>query len=89
MYNKIIANNAINKSFLNCNKFRLFSQFENYDIVGEGYFAENPKSFYRKVFDYSLVKENIFQNIELEKLGRINKNEDTKVFRRGTFKRNN
>ncbi len=52
----------IYKSFLNCNNEVNFKQFSNYEIVANGFCEFNPNSFYRKIFDYSLVESGIFEH---------------------------
>lgn len=61
-----MSQTIINKSFLNCNALNTFDSFENYDIITNGYFKDNKTSFYRKVFNYSLVLNNIFQHVQFK-----------------------
>ncbi len=53
----------INYAFLNCNQNTTFSQFENIDIVWEGYYEKNPTSVYRKIYNYSVLNNDIFEHI--------------------------
>lgn len=58
----------LHQSFLNCNENQQYKQYEYTKIVENGYFKDNPTSYYRKIYDRSLLQEDIFENINLEKL---------------------
>ena len=63
-----IKNDEIQKSFLNCNVENDFSTFENYHLLTKGFFKENITSCYRKIYNYSLVEDNLFQHIKLKSI---------------------
>lgn len=54
----------IDKSFLNCNDLQQFDEFLNYNVINNGYFKDNKSSYYRKIFDYSIISNEKFENIE-------------------------
>lgn len=51
----------INKSFLNCNLIQNFDNLKETDIINNGYFKDNKTSFYRKLFDYSIINLDDFE----------------------------
>lgn len=54
----------IEKSFLNCNEEQEFADFSDYQVIDNGYFKENNTSYYRKVFNRSILLNKIFENID-------------------------
>ena len=57
------SNVVINFAFLNCNQTTTFSQFENVDVVWQGYYEKNSTSVYRKIYNYSILENDIFEHI--------------------------
>lgn len=55
----------IGKSFLNCNIHNSFDKYKNYALVNEGYFPPNSSSFYRKVFDSSIIDSGDFERCDI------------------------
>lgn len=63
---KYIGNNYIpdiNQSFLNCNINQKFNNYKENEIVDHGYFSENQSSYYRKIFNYSILNNMDFENL--------------------------
>lgn len=54
---------SINKSFLNCNEQNSFDEFNADKLVFNGYFKFNKSSIYRKVFNASIINNNLFEHI--------------------------
>ena len=54
---------TVDFAFLNCNQNTTFSQFENVDKVTQGYYEKNPTSVYRKIYNYSVLNNDIFEHI--------------------------
>ena len=59
-----ITDFTIGESFLNCNVNQQFNNILNYEIVNNGYFSQNPSSFYRKVLKRSIIHEDNFEKIK-------------------------
>lgn len=57
----------INNSFLNCNSINDYSEFKYYKIVKNGYYAKDKSSFFRKTFNYSIIKNGPFQKRKIDK----------------------
>lgn len=55
---------SIDKSFINCNKANSFDDYDNYELVLNGYFEDNPTSNYRKIFEGSILKDSKFEKID-------------------------
>ena len=53
----------IGESFVNCNKNQPFENITYYELVTNGYFKDNPSSYYRKVLKRSIIHEDNFENI--------------------------
>ena len=51
----------INKSFLNCNEVQSFGNYNYDEIIKNGYFDKNPSSFYRKIFNDSIINSIDFE----------------------------
>lgn len=60
--NKIYIEN-ISNSFVNCNNKFSFDKLKENSIVDKGYFEANQSSVYRKIFDYSVLDEDEFEQI--------------------------
>lgn len=54
----------INKSFLNCNGKQSFKNFVEDSIVKNGYYKKNSSSFYRKIFNGSIIDNNCFEKLD-------------------------
>lgn len=54
----------INKSFLNVNTIQDFNNLKEDYIINNGYFKHNVTSFYRKIFNYSIVNNSDFENLK-------------------------
>lgn len=54
----------INKSFLNCGNSNEFNEFKDFKILLNGYSKLNKNSVYRKIFDYSLINNDMFEHIK-------------------------
>ena len=51
----------INKSFLNCNEFQSFENYKCDEAIFNGYFDKNLSSFYRKIFNDSIINSIDFE----------------------------
>lgn len=51
----------IDYSFVNCNDLQPFSNLKDYEIIENGYFKDNKSSYYRKVFNRSIIEEDSFE----------------------------
>ena len=61
---KYIGNTYLDKidnSFLNCYNRNDYSLLKNYHIIKNGYYKKNPKTYFRKVYNYSILKLGKFQ----------------------------
>lgn len=57
--NKCMGNNyldKIDKSFVNCYSNKDYNEYKYAKKVINGYYAKNKDSYFRKVFDYSILK---------------------------------
>ena len=54
----------IDKSFLNCYKKNDFKEFKYFKTVNNGYYKNNKSSYFRKVYDYSILEKGNFQKRE-------------------------
>lgn len=54
----------INESFLNCYKKDDFNQIRGYTIINNGYYYKNSSSYFRKIFERSILFEDIFERID-------------------------
>lgn len=59
--------NKIDNSFLNCNNINDYDNFKYYRIINNGYYSKNASSFFRKVFNYSLLKNGCFQKRNVDR----------------------
>ena len=65
--NKPMGNNYLENiegSFLNCNSTSPFNKYEADEVVKNGYFEDNPSSYYRKVFYNSIINNKDFQHLD-------------------------
>lgn len=60
----IIKEIKMTESFVNCNKQQEFSNINDYEVITNGYFEENPASYYRKVLKRSILHEDSFEKIK-------------------------
>lgn len=61
---KCIGNNyldKIDKSFVNCYNSKDYDEYKYAKRVVNGYYAKNKDSYYRKVFNYSILKNSEFE----------------------------
>lgn len=56
---------SIGKSFINCNKANSFNDYNNYELILNGYFEDNPTSNYRKIFEGSILEDSEFEKMTL------------------------
>lgn len=52
---------SIHHSFLNCNREKSFDEYQDFELILNGYFEDNVSSNYRKVFPHSILKESSFE----------------------------
>lgn len=67
---KCIGNNylaKIDKSFVNCYNSKDYSEYKYAKKVINGYYNKNKKSYFRKVFDYSILKNSQFEKRKKDK----------------------
>lgn len=53
----------INNSFVNCNDYQSFDNLVDYKIINNGYFKNHKSSFYRKIFERSILYEDDFEKL--------------------------
>ena len=53
----------IDKCFLNCNRDQEFKEVVESDLVYNGYFQDNPTSFYRKIYNNSIYDQEWFEKL--------------------------
>ena len=61
---KCMGNNyldKIDKSFVNCYNSKDYDEYKYAKRVVNGYYAKNKDSYYRKVFNYSILKNSEFE----------------------------
>lgn len=68
--NKCMGNNyldKIDKSFVNCYLSKEYNEFKYAKKVMSGYYSKNKDSYFRKVFDYSILKDGPFEKRKKDK----------------------
>lgn len=68
--NKCMGNNyldKIDKSFVNCYSNKDYNEYKYSKKVINGYYAKNKDSYFRKVFDYSILKNSNFEKRKRDK----------------------
>ena len=68
--NKCMGNNyldKIDKSFVNCYSNKDYNEYKYAKKVINGYYAKNKDSYFRKVFDYSILKNSNFEKRKKDK----------------------
>ena len=68
--NKCMGNNyldKIDKSFVNCYSNKDYNEYKYAKKVINGYYAKNKDSYFRKVFDYSIIKNSNFEKRKKDK----------------------
>ena len=58
---KDVSLNKIDNSFVNCSNAQEYLSLKNYKVIENGYFKDNNSSVYRKLFDYSIIKQLDFE----------------------------
>jgi len=56
----------INQSFVNCNNKNHFDNISDFELITNGYFADNNSSNYRKICNRSIIFEDDFEKINLD-----------------------
>lgn len=67
---KFIGNTYLDKidnSFVNCFSISDYDIFENYKIIKNGFYKKNKASYFRKVFNYSILSSYNFEKREKDK----------------------
>ena len=57
----------VDNSFVNCTSINDYAEFEHYKTIKNGYYAKNKSSVFRKVFNYSILKNGCFQKRKCDK----------------------
>lgn len=57
----------IDGSFLNCYNSSDYDEFKYKKIIKNGYYKSNPQTYFRKVFNYSIIKNGNFEKREKDK----------------------
>lgn len=68
--NKCMGNNyldKIDKSFVNCYSNKDYNEYKYAKKVINGYYSKNKDSYFRKVFDYSILKNSNFEKRKKDK----------------------
>lgn len=68
--NKCMGNNyldKIDKSFVNCYSNKDYNEYKYAKKVINGYYTKNKDSYFRKVFDYSILKNSDFEKRKKDK----------------------
>lgn len=55
---------TLEKSFLNCNDFQNFEMIKEDEIIKNGYYEINKSSFYRKIYNSSIIDKDNFEKME-------------------------
>lgn len=54
---------TLEKSFLNCNEFQDFEMIKEDEIIKNGYYEINKSSFYRKIYNFSIIAKDNFEKM--------------------------